>query len=103
VSRTTGDIQEAYNRSLVPVAITVGGVAIAWSEVVMYPARWVRDGQSVIKDPDWRKNMSLVVTASPVVGRFTRAIRGDNLAVQFPPETPATGNPPQSAGAAGAN
>lgn len=86
VGRATGDIRLANRRSLVPNAVSVGGVAFVWSEVHVSPAQWIRNDRYVPKDPDWQKNTRLVVTVDRGLGHFERTIRGEDLAVQFPPD-----------------
>lgn len=84
VNRFTGDIQSVSRRTLVQVPVSVGGVAISWNEITLHPTTWVRNNEWVIKDPDWRKNTTLLMTVDRVIGHFTQTIRSEQLAVQFP-------------------
>jgi hypothetical protein len=103
VNQHTGDIQSVSRRTVVEVPVRVGGVSLSWQEIKINPPRWIRNNEWVRKDPDWQKNTLLVMTVDRVVGRFTREIRSERLAIQFPPEMPAGGSPPESSAASGSN
>jgi hypothetical protein len=103
VNRLTGDLASVGRRSLVVTEISVGGVAIKWNETTLSPAKWIRNNEWVVKDPDWQRNTLLVMTVDRVVGHFTREIRSGRLAVQFPPEVPAGVNLPEGSTSTGSN
>jgi hypothetical protein len=96
VNRVTGDIGSVNRRTLVPAPVTVGGIAIGWNEMVVYPERWVRNNQWVIKDPDWQKHTLLVVTADRIVGEFTQMVRSQPLHIHSSPQLPESGTTPEA-------
>lgn len=103
VNRLTGDIGSVSRRTLVEGPVSVGGVALGWNEINLHPAKWIRNNEWVIKDPDWQRNTLLVMTVDRIIGQFSREVHSERLAVQFPPEAPVGGNSPESSTAAGSN
>lgn len=83
VNHTTGDLSRVNETRLGEARI--GSVTIKWQQMSVHPFTVIRNGEEVIKDPEWREHTKLVFLAEKAVARFTREVHADRLELD-PPE-----------------
>lgn len=80
VNRATADLDRNGGFSLqAATSAVVAGVLLNWNQPRVRPRQIIRNGASVLHDPQWTEHTSLVLVSEQTVGRFTVNLKTDRL------------------------
>jgi hypothetical protein len=80
VNRTTGDVRRNGGFSLRSTrSAVVAGVILSWNEPNIEPESVIRNGRTIVRDPQWMEHSKVVLVAEELVARFTVEVKSDRL------------------------
>jgi len=82
VNHDTGDIGWVGENQAGSRSLQVAGVTVDWNLLHVQPRLVIRDGKSVVSDPQWLEHSTLVFLTDEEVARFDREVKADKFALE---------------------